>query len=81
MCLVQTRHENSSFIIYVAFFEDNCIFVDNLILHPDHNSLFLETITIKFREPRGRGVEGRGPTYGAGGRGPRKTNTRISKQY
>ena len=55
--------------------------MDNLILHPDHNSLFLETITIKFREPRGRGVEGRGPTYGAGGRGPRKTNTRISKQY
>ena len=45
------------FIIYVAFFGDNYIFVDNLILRPGHNSLFLETVTIKFRGSRGRGAE------------------------
>ena len=39
-----------------------------LILHPGHTSLFLETVKIKFMGPRGRGAEGRGPTYGAEGR-------------
>ena len=57
MYLVQSRHKKILlFILYVAFFEDNYIFVGNLILHPGHNSLFLETVTIKFRGPRGRGT-------------------------
>ena len=40
------------------------------MLHPGHTSIFLETVRRKFMGPRGRG-----PTYGAEGRGPRKTNT------
>ena len=54
----------------MACFEDNCILVEILILHPSQTSLFLKTVTIKFRGPRGRG-----PTYGVEDRGSRKTNT------
>ena len=35
-----------------CIFEDNYIFVENLILHPGHTSLFLETVTIKFGLPK-----------------------------
>ena len=48
-----------------------------LILHPGHTSLFLETVTIKFWEPRVWGAEGRRSTYGAQGHGRRKTNTQF----
>ena len=47
------------------FFEGNYIFVDDLIFHPGHNSLFPETVTIKFR----------GSRADIWGRGPRKTST------
>ena len=47
-------------MIYVAFYEDNYIFVDNLILYPGHNNLILEIITIKFRGSR-VDMSGQGP--------------------
>ena len=43
-----------------------------LMLHLGHTSLFLETVMIKFMDPKGRGA-----TYRSEGQGPRKTNTRF----
>ena len=60
------------FIMYVVFLKITTFLGLNLILHLGHTSLFLETVRIKFMGPRGRG-----PTYGAEGRRPRKTNTRV----
>ena len=46
------------------------------MLHPDHTSLFLETVRRKFM---GRGVEG--PTADIWGRGPKKPNALLTKCF
>ena len=66
-CINKTR-KILLLIIWVVFLKITTFSWRILILHPGHTSLFLETVTIKFRGPRGRR-----PTYGAEGQGPRKT--------
>ena len=47
-----------------------------LMLHPSHTSLFLETVTIKFRGPRDRG-----PRADIWGRGPRAEKNKYPLGY
>ena len=53
-------------IMYVVFLKVSTFLWIILILYPGHTSLFLETVTMKFGEPKGRG-----PVYGTEGWGPR----------
>ena len=64
------------FMMYVLFLKITRFLGLTLILHPGHTSLFNETVKIKFMGPRGRG-----PTYGAEGQGPRKTNTLLKRTF
>ena len=57
-------------IMYVYFLKITTFLWVILTLYSGPSSLLLETVTIKFGGPRGRG-----PTYGGRDRGSRKTNT------
>ena len=52
-------------IMCVVFLKITTFLWRILILHNGLTSLVLETVTIKFRRPRGRGAVGRVPTYEA----------------
>ena len=46
-------------IMCVVFLKITTFLWRILIPHPNHTSLFLKAVTIKFRGPRGRGAKGR----------------------
>ena len=46
--------------------------MDNLILQPSHNGLFLETVTKKFRGLRGQGLRDEGQQMGPRSKGREK---------